>query len=185
MKRAQLSVAALVATTVFASGFVAEVQAAGRLAGAAPMSRGGAIHRGGPAAGGSFAARDRGQGAQRQDSIAERQEDRREDWQDHRDEVREDRQDFIEDELDGDRDWDRDDDWGEVIVAGAVIAGTAAVVGAAAASTRHVYYNTLPCTATTLIVGGITYFRCGSIWYSQIYAANGISYAMVQAPPGY
>lgn len=69
----------------------------------------------------------------------------------------------------------QDDDWEDLVIAGAVVAGTAAVVGAAAASTRYVYYSTLPCTATTVLVGGITYFHCGTVWYGQVYAGSGIS----------
>ena len=94
------------------------------------------------------------------------------------------------DDGDWDNDWD-DDDLGEALVAGAVIAGTAAVVGGAISSastpsyTTYNYYNTLPCTATTVVAGGVTYYQCGSTWYNQAYSGDSVTYVTVAPPPGY
>ncbi len=70
-----------------------------------------------------------------------------------------------------------------------MVAGTAAVVGAAAAPNTVVYQTApvavLPCAATPVDVDGVTYFACGSDWYTQAYASSGAIYVQVAPPPGY
>jgi hypothetical protein len=79
-----------------------------------------------------------------------------------------------------------DDDWEDAVVAGAVIAGTAAVVGTAVAvATAPRYVTTLPCTPVVIMAGGMSYYQCGSAWYTQTYVGGGVSYVVAGAPPGY
>jgi hypothetical protein len=40
----------------------------------------------------------------------------------------------------------------------------------------------LPCTPNTTVVEGVTYYQCGSSWYTQAYGSNGVIYMPV-APP--
>ena len=44
---------------------------------------------------------------------------------------------------------------------------------------------TLPCTPTVRAVDGVTYYNCGSTWYTQAYSGGGVTYVTVQPPPGY
>jgi hypothetical protein len=43
----------------------------------------------------------------------------------------------------------------------------------------------LPCTPTTAVVKGVTYYQCGSTWYNQVYGSGGVVYMPVSPPPGY
>jgi hypothetical protein len=43
----------------------------------------------------------------------------------------------------------------------------------------------LPCTPNTVVIQGVTYYRCGSSWYTQAYGSNGPIYTPVPPPPGY
>jgi hypothetical protein len=65
----------------------------------------------------------------------------------------------------------------------------AAAVGAAAgyiagATLTASAFAALPCTHTTVVVGGVTYYQCGSTWYQPAYAANGVTYVIVNPPSG-
>ena len=51
--------------------------------------------------------------------------------------------------------------------------------------TTYNYYNTLPCTAATVVAGGVTYYQCGSTWYNQAYSGDSVTYVTVAPPPGY
>ena len=111
----------------------------------------------------------------RQQQITDRQQNR----QDYRDNAREDWQDYSDDYHHGH--WDDWGPWGyaaagTVVVAGAYALGTAFSAGA---------YATLPCTSTTAVVGGITYYYCGTTWYQPTYSGGDVTYIVVNPPPGY
>ncbi|HZC00494.1 MAG TPA: hypothetical protein VE844_03760, partial [Gammaproteobacteria bacterium] len=40
-------------------------------------------------------------------------------------------------------------------------------------------YTSLPCTPSVVAASGVTYYRCGSTWYTQAYAGGGVSYVTV------
>jgi len=75
--------------------------------------------------------------------------------------------------------------------AGRVAAGvTGAAIGAAAASSAShsapVYVASPSCAAPMEVpVGSMTYFRCGSYWYTQGFGPNGPAYVQVAPPPGF
>lgn len=86
-----------------------------------------------------------------------------------------------------------DDNWdgGEV----AIVAIGAAAVGAMAASSQNPQDSTvvyselpptgsagLPCTPNTAVVNGVTYYQCGTSWYTQAYGNGGVIYMPVPPP---
>jgi hypothetical protein len=91
-----------------------------------------------------------------------------------------------------------DDDWDDGEVA-AVAVGAAALgavggyaAGQSSASSTVVYttpppagYTSLPCTPSVIAVSGVTYYQCGSTWYTQAYGGSGVSYMVVAPPSGY
>jgi hypothetical protein len=124
---------------------------------------------------------------QRQEAAGDRQQDHqdqrdqaREDWQSHADQAREDRQDWAEDEY-----WDDhwhghyDDDFAAGVVVGATV-GTAAAVAA-----QPTYVTVLPCTPTMVSVNDVTYYQCGTSWYSRGYVGGSVTYIVVDQPPKY
>lgn len=141
--------------------------------------------RSSPAAGGGFSSRqakprqetrreqprDSGNRDDAREDRQEHHDDAREDRQDYRDDAREDRQDFVDDE------WDDHHD-GAAFVAGAVVG---AAVGAAASSN---YVTHLPCN-TTVFVSSVTYYHCGSTWYSRGNQGGEVVYIITSAPAGY
>ena len=77
-------------------------------------------------------------------------------------------------------------DAGRVAAAGV----TGAAIGAAAASSAShsapVYVASPACAAPIEVpVGSMTYFRCGSYWYTQGFGPNGPAYVQVAPPPGF
>ncbi len=46
-------------------------------------------------------------------------------------------------------------------------------------------YNSLTCHRTIFILGGVTYYRCGTVWYNRAYSGVNVTYVVVNAPPGY
>ncbi len=46
-------------------------------------------------------------------------------------------------------------------------------------------YDALTCHRTIIIYGGVTYLRCGTVWYNQAYSGVNVTYVVVNAPPGY
>jgi hypothetical protein len=40
----------------------------------------------------------------------------------------------------------------------------------------------LPCNPNTTVVNGVTYYQCGSSWYTQAYGNTGVIYMPVPAP---
>lgn len=83
-------------------------------------------------------------------------------------------------------DWD-DHDFARGMAVGAV---TGAVVGAAAASSNQTTVVVNPGTVVTVlpsgcgasVVGGITYQRCGSVWYQPRYVGSSVQYLVVNPP---
>jgi hypothetical protein len=43
----------------------------------------------------------------------------------------------------------------------------------------------LPCNPNTAVVQGVTYYQCGSNWYTQAYGNSGVMYVPVPPPSGY
>jgi hypothetical protein len=43
----------------------------------------------------------------------------------------------------------------------------------------------LPCTPNTAVVQGVTYYQCGSSWYTQAYGSSGVMYMPVPPPAGH
>jgi len=115
---------------------------------------------------------DAGRQEQRQEQRAAAREDhqayatnRREDWQDYAD--------------------DHYDEHGYYPGTAAAVAAGAAVGAAAGAAVATPPYWTLSCTPTTVVVGGTTYYQCGSAWYIRAYSGGEVSYSMVNPPAGY
>lgn len=46
-------------------------------------------------------------------------------------------------------------------------------------------FSSLSCRSTTIVAGGVTYYRCGSDWYQRAYRSTEVVYIVVQAPSGY
>jgi hypothetical protein len=169
------------------------------------FSRGGAASSGGFSGGAGRANRQAGSreanrqagSAQHQDKRQDWNNDNREDRQDWKDDNREDRQDYGRDRQDDRQDFiddEHDDNWDHHhndwddgdFAAGVVVGGV--MVGAAAASrsvNQVTYVTTLPCQATAVSVGGVSYYKCSSSWYQRGYAGSQVTYIQVAAPPGF
>ena len=72
------------------------------------------------------------------------------------------------------------------------VGGYAAGAASTTPSTTVVYttpppagYTSLPCTPSVIAANGVTYYQCGSTWYNQAYAGDGVTYVTVAPPPGY
>ncbi len=100
----------------------------------------------------------------------------RQDRQDNATHRREDWQDYADDH------WDEHHDDHPGVAAG-VVAGAA--VGAAVAAATTPAYWTLSCVPTTVVVGGTTYYQCGSAWYVRVYSGGDVAYFMTNPPAGY
>jgi hypothetical protein len=86
---------------------------------------------------------------------------------------------FYEDEH---HDWDHH--WhGDGDVAAALVVGAAVGVTAAAAASQPTYVTTIPCSATVVVKGSVTYCQCGTTWYTRGYQSDTVLY-MVGPPPG-
>jgi len=53
------------------------------------------------------------------------------------------------------------------------------------ASLTAATFRALTCTPTTVIVGGVSYYQCGSSWYNRAYSGGSTTYVVINAPPGY
>lgn len=73
--------------------------------------------------------------------------------------------------------WDWDDGWHPWATAAAV----GVVAGVTAAAIGDVYYG-LPSNCVSVLVGSVTYFQCGSVWYQPRYAGTGVTYIVVTPP---
>jgi len=41
----------------------------------------------------------------------------------------------------------------------------------------------LPCSASVMVVNGVSYYQCGSMWYTRSYVDGNVAY-VVTNPPG-
>jgi hypothetical protein len=62
---------------------------------------------------------------------------------------------------------------------GAAAVTTAVVAGTAAAA----YSASLPCSASPYAWNGVSYYQCGSSWYTRSYVNGNVAY-VVTGPPG-
>lgn len=46
-------------------------------------------------------------------------------------------------------------------------------------------FRSLTCTPTVVIVNGVSYYSCNSVWYSRRYVSGSVTYVVVTAPSGY
>ena len=93
----------------------------------------------------------------RRDDVRDDRNDRHDDRRDYRDDVRDDRQDYYDD-----RQRRR--------------------IGVAL--TRSAW-RSLSCKSSKVIVGGVTYYRCGNDWYTQAYKGGSVTYIVVVTPAGH
>lgn len=132
---------------------------------------GAGMSRGGPAASGSVRPQHRATPARQPDTRRDVRDNRREvkqDVRDNRRDVKQDVRDERRDVRDDIRDEHRDH---HVRRAGAVLTISA--------------FSALSCTSSTIIVGGITYYRCGNTWYNRAHQSGDVVYIVVTAPAGY
>jgi uncharacterized membrane protein len=135
---------------------------------------GAGMSRGGPAASGSVRPRPARQPNKqpdvrdsRRDVKQDVRDERREIKQDVRDERR-DMRDEIRDEREDHHEW-HEDRWKRR-------AGAALTVSA---------FRALTCTTSTIVVGSVTYYRCGGTWYQRAHQGGDVVYIVVTAPAGY
>jgi hypothetical protein len=133
------------------------------------------VSRSGPASGGSVKSARQPNASTKAKSIGDardRKQDARDDRRDHKDDVRDDRRDFRDDVRDDRRDF-RDDvrDDRRRWRVGSVLTVSA--------------FRALTCTTETIIVGNVTYYRCGTTWYSKAHQGGNVTYIVVTAPAGY
>lgn len=105
-------------------------------------------------------------------------EDNREDWQQHRQDMQEDRQDYMDSARyqrhENVEEWHTYDEWAEDRWRWRVGATLTAAT-----------FRSLSCTTTTVVVGNVTYYQCGSTWYNRAYSGGQVTYIVVNAPPGH
>lgn len=137
----------------------------------------GSVARGGPAAGGSVRSRpatrpSRDVKSDRRDIKKERRDDVRDVKRERRDDVRDVKRERYEHRHDHHRErheW-YEDRWKRRTI------GAALTIAA---------YSSLSCTRTEIIVGNITYYRCGNDWYQRAYRSTEVVYIVVEAPSDY
>lgn len=47
------------------------------------------------------------------------------------------------------------------------------------------YYTTVPCSATVISSGGVTYYSCGTTYYTKSYSGGSVVYVQTARPSGY
>ena len=204
-RRARWLAVASLALGVFVF-LVTDVDARGRGGGGRGGGRGG-FSRSGPAAGGSFrgsrgsfggrpsasrpSTRPAGGALERPSTRPEQRPstrpeqrpgegdpgDRQQDRQDWADDAREDRQDYRDSARYQRAEYAEDlytyDEWAED--------RRSWRVGAALTAST---FRSLSCTPTTVVVGSVTYYQCGSSWYNRAYQGGQVTYIVVSPPPG-
>jgi hypothetical protein len=139
---------------------------------------GGGMSRSGPAASGSM----RSQPAQKRETRREAKQDVRDTRRDVKQDVRDTRRDVkddvrdtrrevrdeIRDEREDHHEW-HEDRWKRR-------AGAALTISA---------FRALTCTTSTIVVGSVTYYRCGGTWYQKAHQSGDVVYIVVTAPAGY
>jgi hypothetical protein len=127
--------------------------------------------------------------ANRQSTQASRQQYKtaaREDWQSHGtqrqqsrqsygEQARRQRQDYADDYLD---DYHRHYYRSYPVGAGLAVAGAVAVGTTITAAA----FQSQSCPMTPVIVGGYTYYQCGSTWYQPAYQGSQVTYMVVNPP---
>ena len=43
----------------------------------------------------------------------------------------------------------------------------------------------LPCSASVMMINGVTYYSCGTTYYTQVYSGGSVVYVPTAPPPGY
>lgn len=119
------------------------------------------ISRSGPAASGSV----RGN---RSDTRRDVRQERR----DTRRDIHDDRRDFRRERYDDRRDFRED------VYRDRRRVRTARAISATA-------FRNLSCRAEIIVVGNVTYYRCGGGWYQKAYHGGSVTYVIVNAPQGY
>jgi len=61
-------------------------------------------------------------------------------------------------------------------------AGSSTKSSSSSASSTAASSGGLPCNPTTKVVKGVTYYQCGSNWYTQAYGSTGVIYMPVPPP---
>jgi hypothetical protein len=46
-------------------------------------------------------------------------------------------------------------------------------------------FTALTCQPTTVVVGNVSYYQCGTAWYKRSFYSGNTTYIVVNAPPGY
>ena len=64
-------------------------------------------------------------------------------------------------------------------------AGAAGVGRGAAGAAQTTAVVALPCSATVTTVNGVTYYSCGTTYYTQSYSGGSVVYVPSAPPPGY
>jgi hypothetical protein len=73
---------------------------------------------------------------------------------------------------------------GTAAAAGAIAAGPAGVVSPVTAPRAYgTAWAALPCNASSMSVNDITYYQCGSTWFTRSYVDGNVAY-VVTNPPG-
>ncbi len=72
-------------------------------------------------------------------------------------------------------DWRR---WRRRAAVGAGIAAGALAIGAIVSASQ---WGSLGCTPETIVIGGITLYRCGSNWYERVYDSGNVTYKIGRA----
>lgn len=129
-----------------------------RVSRSGPASHGSVRHSGGRRDAGRDARRDR------RDSARDIRRDRRDTARD----IRSERREFARDVRHERHEWWEDRSRRRV---GAMLTVTA--------------FRSLTCTPTTIIVNGVAYYSCDSVWYSRRYVGGSVTYVVVTAPAGY
>lgn len=122
------------------------------------------VSRSGPASGGSVKSARQPSASTKPKSAGGAsglKQDARDDRRDHKADVRDDRRDYRDDVRDDRRRWR----------VGSVL--TVSV------------FKALTCNTETIVVGNVTYYRCGTTWYSRAHQGGSVTYVVVAAPAGY
>jgi hypothetical protein len=168
----RLKIIMLFAILLIFIAFTAYIDARGRGGGGRSFSRSGAASHGSVKSTGSRRTDTRSDRGDRKSDArsdrSDRRDDARDDRSDRRDDVRDDRRDYRDDVRDDRRDYYED--------RRRLRAGTFLTVTA---------FRALTCNVETIVVAGVTYYRCDSVWYSSSYDGGEVVYVIVTAPSGY
>jgi hypothetical protein len=155
---------------------------------------GGGMSRSGPAASGSVRTQRSAKPAKKPDTRREGKQDARDTRRDVKQDARDTRRDAKDDVRDTRRDVKQDNRTTRRVVGHEIReerredhhewhedrwkrrAGAALTISA---------FRALTCTTSTIVVGSVTYYRCGGTWYQQAHQSGDVVYIVVTAPAGY